>query len=216
MPRVVKTAPFEEEIRLWDSGYQCVAGTDEVGRGCLAGPVVSAAVVFAPGSELIPGVYDSKAKSVKKREELYDLIFQQAVAVGVGMCTPEEIDQINIREASLLSMVKAVDSLHDQGVDVDYVLVDGNVMPSQWSSFPGKTLVKGDARSHSIAAASIVAKVHRDRMMAELGAVTEGYSCWAKNKGYATADHYEAIHAYGLTDHHRKSFNCSGGHKNLN
>ena len=186
-------------------------GTDEVGRGCLAGPVVSAAVAFYPGSDLIPGVYDSKAKSVKKREELYDLIFEQASAVGIGICTPDEIDQLNIREASLLSMVKAVDKIREC-VDVDYILVDGNALPQQWSGMETQTIVKGDAKSHSIAAASIVAKVYRDRMMVELSSVTEGYACWAKNKGYATADHYAAIEEYGLTDQHRRSFDCSGGH----
>jgi len=203
-PRALKTAPFDRERQLWDEGKLHVAGTDEVGRGCLAGPVVAVAVVFPPHMEAIPGVYDSKVVSQSRREALLETIYATA-AVGVGICTPQEIDNINIREASLLAMTKAVEALPRVP---DVVLVDGNVLPPSLPC-PGETLVKGDSRSHSIAAASIVAKVIRDRMMVELAMKTEGFHSWESNKGYPAPAHYAAIEEFGLTPHHRRSFKCT-------
>jgi ribonuclease HII len=192
------------ERALWDAGHTIVAGTDEVGRGCLAGPVVAAAVVFAPGSELVVGVYDSKKLSHAKRKMLKQQIEETAMCVGVGQCSVREIDELNIRNASLLAMRRAIEALASSP---DHVLVDGDakIPDLQCSSY---CVVKGDSMSHSIAAASIVAKVVRDEAMEDLSRRVDGYACWAGNKGYATPSHYDAIEAVGLTEHHRTSFRC--------
>lgn len=200
MPRPLKTAPFTREHALWESGVKLVAGTDEVGRGCLAGPVIAAAVVFPEGMEPINGLYDSKAVSKTRREALMELVHERALGVGVGVCSPAEIDEMNIRNASLEAMVRAVEDLP---VVPDHVLVDGNVMPPD---MVGETIVKGDANSHSIAAASIVAKVTRDRLMEMAADECPGFECWKSNKGYPAPAHYDALEAHGPNHHHRRSF----------
>lgn len=175
-------------------------GLDEVGRGCLAGPVVAAGVVLSPDS--IPeGIYDSKKLSAAKRAELAILIQQNATFWTVQLCTPTEIDELNILWASMQAMEKCV---HIDGAQPDYLLVDGNrFLPTL---IPHQCLVKGDSRCVSIAAASILAKEYRDAYMRELDLAYPEYN-WKRNVGYPTIDHYEALQKYGSTVHHRTSFN---------
>lgn len=177
-----------------------VCGVDEVGRGPLAGPVVAAAVILDPGSVPV-GLDDSKKLSAAKREKLEAAILQEAVAVSVAEASVEEIDNLNILEASMLAMRRAV-----EGLDVAPrgVLVDGNRDPG-FGNLPCRTLVKGDSRSLSIAAASIIAKVFRDRLMQKLAEVHPDYG-WATNAGYGVAKHLEALKLVGVTPHHRRSF----------
>ena len=176
-----------------------LAGVDEAGRGPLAGPVVAAAVIFDKGT-IIPGINDSKKLSEKKREALFDEINNKALAVGVDVVDHHEIDKINILQATLKAMSHAVKSLN---VTPDLILIDGN--KAFHSNIPTKTIVKGDQKSFSIAAASIVAKVTRDRMMVEYSEKYPGY-LWHQNKGYATKAHIAAIKKFGYTPLHRKSF----------
>ncbi len=176
-----------------------MAGVDEAGRGAWAGPVVAAAVILKP--EAIPsGINDSKKLSRDAREKLYDLIIASAAAVGIGEATVEEIDGANILAATFIAMARAVAAL---AVKPCHVLVDGNQPPPL--DAPLTCVVKGDGRSLSIAAASIIAKVHRDRVMAQLDQSAPGYG-WAKNAGYGTADHQRALDMVGVTPFHRKSF----------
>ena len=176
-----------------------MAGLDEVGRGCLAGPVVAAAVVF-PKDLVLPEVTDSKALSPAKRVELDGLIRQRALAVSVSQVSAQEIDKINILQASLKAMALAVESLK---VRPKALLVDGRqTIPH---ILPQKALVKGDSRSQSIAAASIVAKVYRDQLMEQMDQVYPGYH-FARHKGYPTKVHKEAIRCKGCSPIHRKSF----------
>jgi ribonuclease HII len=176
-----------------------VAGIDEVGRGPLAGPVVAAAVILQRG-RIPKGLNDSKQLDEETREELYPRIMEMAVAVGVGEASVDEIDLVNIRQATHLAMARAVRAL---SVAAKFALVDGNDAPA----LPCKcdTLVKGDGRSVSIAAASIIAKVTRDRMMIALHDEHPGYN-WRSNKGYGTPDHYSGLKTHGVTVHHRRSF----------
>ena len=176
-----------------------VAGTDEAGHGPWAGPVVAAAVILNP-QDLPEGLDDSKKLSETKREALFDVIQEKALAIGIADVSPEEIDEINILQASLDAMTRSVESLDPRP---SYVLVDGNKSP--WLSVPHETLVKGDSRSLSIAAASIIAKVTRDRLMKRLAEDFPEYD-WASNKGYGTRAHQEALKTHGVTQHHRKSF----------
>lgn len=181
------------------NGYSRIAGVDEVGRGPLCGPVTAAAVVL--NSDDIPdGLNDSKKLSAKRRAALYDEILERA-QVGIGHATVAEIDDINILQASHLAMIRAIDNLP---IQPDYVLIDGNRAPKALQ-ISHETVVKGDAKSASIAAASIVAKITRDAIMAELDAQFPGYD-WVKNAGYPTADHLAALHRLGVTPHHRRSF----------
>jgi ribonuclease HII len=176
-----------------------VCGVDEAGRGPLAGPVVAAAVILERGR--IPrSLNDSKQLCEEEREELYPRILEMAVAVGVGEASVGEIDLVNIRQATHLAMARAVRAL---SVAAEFALVDGNDAPA----LPCKcdTLVKGDGRSVSIAAASIVAKVTRDRMMIRLHDEHPFYN-WRSNKGYGTPDHYSGLKTHGVTVHHRRSF----------
>lgn len=176
-----------------------LAGVDEVGRGPLAGPVIAAAVILDPAN--IPeGLADSKALSAKKREFLNGLILQSSW-VGVGEASVEEIDEINILQASLLAMERAVTALPQVP---QHLLVDGNKLPKTLPC-PATAVVKGDARSQSIAAASIVAKTRRDAIMQDLAQQFPGYG-WEKNAGYPTKQHREALVKIGLTPHHRRSF----------
>lgn len=181
------------------SGYDIVCGVDEAGRGPLAGPVYAAAVVLKKG-QTIEGVNDSKKLSEKKREELFDKIVSECSAFSVGTASEREIDEINILQATFLAMKRAVDGL---SIKPDIALVDGNQIPPLDCAV--KTVIKGDAKSESIAAASIIAKVSRDRYMKEMAAKYPEYQ-FEKHKGYGTKLHYEKIEKYGICEIHRKSF----------
>jgi len=190
---------FIYESRLLKTMTGPVCGVDEAGRGPLAGPVVAAAVIL-DRSRIPKGLNDSKLLSEEDREELYPRIMEMAVAVGVGEASVEEIDLVNIRQATHLAMARAVRALP---VTAMFALVDGNDAPA----LPCKcdTLVKGDSRSLSIAAASIIAKVTRDRLMALLHDNHPVYG-WRQNKGYGTPEHLTGLRAHGITVHHRRSF----------
>jgi ribonuclease HII len=192
-------SPLHFEHLARAKGFRAVAGIDEAGRGPLAGPVVAAAVILPESFEL-PGLTDSKQLSEKARERLYPLIRAQALAVGIGVARPDEIDRINILQATLRSMQRAVGRLN---VSPDFLLVDGNVPVPL--GVPQQTLVKGDARSLSIAAASVVAKVVRDRIMVSLDRLHPGYG-FAGHKGYGSAAHLQAIARLGPSPCHRRSF----------
>lgn len=180
-------------------GFTRVAGVDEVGRGPLAGPVTAAAVVLDPDN--IPeGLNDSKKLSLKKREALYDLILAQC-DVGIAHASVEEIDALNILRASHLAMERAVAAL---GSVPDHLLIDGNLIP-KGATQSAEAIIKGDARSLSISAASIVAKVCRDRIMVGLAQQFPGYG-WEQNAGYPSKQHREALIKIGVTPHHRRSF----------
>lgn len=188
------------ESKLWNQGFGTVAGVDEVGRGPLAGPVVAACVVF-PQNLLLPGVNDSKKLTPKKREELFGQIFKNAYEVGIGIVGEKTIDRMNILNASLKAMWKAVNKLKNPP---EFILVDGNQkIPNLL--LPQMTVVKGDAQSLSIAAASIVAKVTRDRIMLKYHRKYPEF-CFAQHKGYATKVHVEALKTFGPCQIHRKSF----------
>ena len=195
---IMPTRKLEES--LWTRGYSHVAGIDEAGRGCLAGPVVAAAVIL-PQDAVIPEVADSKKVKARAREQLLDEIEEQAVSVGVGVCSPREIDRLNILHAAMEAMRRAVVNCSPAP---DYLLVDGNrCFPD--SSWPYDTVVKGDDKSHIIAAASIVAKVTRDRMMRQIHQEFPDYG-WDTNVGYPTKAHYAALEEKGPTPYHRQSF----------
>ncbi|WP_020400704.1 ribonuclease HII [Kordiimonas gwangyangensis] len=187
------------EAALAREGFDVVCGVDEVGRGPLAGPVVAAAVILDQ-ARVPEGLNDSKKLSEKKREGLYDAIHEMAVAVSIAEASVAEIDEINILEASMLAMRRAVSGLAHVP---QAALVDGNRAPGL--KMPTRTIIKGDGRSLSIAAASIVAKVFRDRMMKKLGEDHPEYG-WASNAGYGVAKHLAALRLVGVTPHHRKSF----------
>lgn len=176
------------------------AGCDEAGRGCLAGPVTAAAVILPPdwGNDLIN---DSKQLSERQRDRLRPIIEQEALAWAVAMVMPEEIDRINILNASILAMHRAIDGL---GVRPQMLLIDGNRFKA-YHDIPHETIIKGDGKMMSIAAASILAKTHRDEYMKRLAQECPGYG-WEQNKGYPTRDHRDAIRRLGPTVHHRRSF----------
>ncbi len=186
--------------------YSFICGIDEVGRGPFAGPVVAAAVIL-PKNEEILYLNDSKKLSEKKREELYDVIMEKAVAVGLGSESNEVIDEINIKKATHSAMRKAIADLKDprtgEKVVPDILLVDAEHIPD--TDIKQIAIIKGDAKSISIAAASIIAKVTRDRLMTEMDKVYPGYD-FAGNKGYGTAAHIAAIKELGMTPIHRRSF----------
>ena len=187
---------FERETRA--AGYNVIAGTDEAGRGPLAGPVVAAAVILPP--EPIEGIDDSKKLSEKKREALYDVIMERAESVGVGFADAGEIDEINILNAAMISMARAVENM---AVKPDFVLIDGNT--SRFMDIPHRCIVKGDQKSASVAAASIIAKVTRDRLMKEYDEKYPEYN-FGKHKGYPTREHMELVKKYGPCEIHRKTF----------
>lgn len=191
---------LRHEKRLWESGRQLIAGVDEVGRGPLAGPVVAAAVILPHDFDVL-GIDDSKKLSPKKRAELFEAIREKALAWSVGWVGPERIDEINILEATKEAMTQAVQGL---SLTPDHVLIDGN-FTVRALALPQTAIVKGDANSTSIAAASILAKVTRDRYMEEMDAVYPGYA-FASNKGYGTAAHYEGLKKLGPTPIHRRTF----------
>lgn len=188
---------FEEQY--YQRGYKCVCGIDEAGRGPLAGPVVAASVVFERGT-VIEGLDDSKKLSEKKREALFDEITQKAVDYSITISTEKEIDEINILQATFKAMRAAVSSLK---IKPDMALVDGDKLPGL--EIDSEAIVKGDSKSTAIAAASILAKVTRDRIMLELDEVYPQYG-FAKHKGYPTKLHYQMIKEYGISDVHRLSF----------
>ncbi len=190
---------LEIENRLYNKGYSNICGVDEAGRGPLCGPVVAAAVILSK-NEKIEGVNDSKKLSEKKREQLFDVIKEKAIAVGVGISDVDIIEEVNILNATKLAMKEAISNLK---VKPDYVLIDGNQGIDIDINF--ETVISGDAKSESIAAASIIAKVTRDRMLIEYDKKYPEYG-FAKHKGYGTKVHIEAIQKYGLTDIHRPSF----------
>lgn len=190
---------FEIEEQKLAEGYKIICGCDEAGRGPLCGPVVAAAVILPMGI-VIPGLDDSKKLTEKKREALYDVIIENAIAFGIAEATPAEIDDINILNASMLAMQRAIDKL---AVNPDCALIDGNC--NRGFSLPAFAVVKGDSISMSIAAASILAKVTRDRMCADLDALYPVYGI-AKHKGYPTKDHMDAVRMHGPSPIHRKSF----------
>jgi len=180
-------------------GYRFVLGVDEAGRGPLAGPVVAAAVMLSPEVSLA-GVNDSKALSSTRREELFSVIIESSSVYGVGMASPAEIDAINILQATFLAMVRAVNRTH---VSPDLVVIDGRQrLPFPLCQYP---LVKGDSRCQAVAAASIVAKVVRDRIMSYYHCRYPQYD-FVRHKGYGTAAHRRAVHLHGLSPVHRRSF----------
>jgi ribonuclease HII len=189
---------IEIETRLWNKGYQFVCGMDEVGRGPLAGPVVAAAVIL-PVGEIIEGVNDSKILTASKRKRLNDIIWEKAVAVGLGAASPNAIDRIGILPATHLAFHRAIQHL---AVTPEHLLVDGYPIPYEGEQ---TALIKGDRRSQTIAAASIVAKVFRDRLMVALDLRYPIYG-FARHKGYGTARHLEALRQYGPCSIHRHSF----------
>lgn len=186
--------PFE-----YPDGFQVFAGVDEVGRGPLVGDVVTAAVILNP-NDPIEGLNDSKKLSEKKRLALFPEIQKRALAWSVGRCSPEEIDELNILHATMLAMKRAVEGLH---VQPDFVLIDGNRVPD--ISMAAEAVVKGDLRVAEISAASIIAKVVRDKEMEDLDVQFPEYG-FAKHKGYPTKVHFEAIEKHGVIAQHRKSF----------
>lgn len=190
---------YEYENKQYDLGYTAVCGCDEAGRGPLCGPVVAAAVIL-PRDAVIEGLDDSKKLTEKKREKLFDIIKEVAIAYAVAEASPAEIDEINILNASMLAMRRAVEMLP---IKADFALIDGNC--SRGFEIPTETVVKGDSKSYSIAAASILAKVTRDRGCAELDREYPMYGI-AKHKGYPTKDHMDAVRKYGPSPIHRKTF----------
>lgn len=216
--RLAEMKAHEDELR--QQGYRYIAGIDEVGRGPLAGPVYAACVLLPPDFDVL-GIYDSKKISAKKREELSDTIKEKAVAYGIGIADNNEIDEINILEATKVAMRRAFEECNkgltsNNGDNIDYLMVDALKLDF---GVPCEAIVKGDEKSLSIAAASIVAKVARDKYMEEIDADYPGYD-FASNKGYGTAAHYEGLRSKGISAIHRRSFlkkfeeNPNTGHKN--
>ena len=190
---------FDFEEKHYSEGFSAVCGCDEAGRGPLCGPVVAAAVIL-PRGLVIDGLNDSKKLSEKKREALFDVIREKAIAYAIAEASPAEIDEYNILNASMLAMRRAVEALD---VPADFALIDGNC--SRGFEIPTETVVGGDAKSYSIAAAPILAKVTRDRGCIELDRLYPEYGI-AKHKGYPTKDHMEAVRTHGPAPIYRKSF----------
>jgi ribonuclease HII len=182
------------------SGFFLEVGTDEAGRGCLAGPVVAAAVIL-PADFSHPFLNDSKQLSEKKRQELRPIIEENALAFAVSFVWQDEIDKINILQASITAMHRAIDALK---ISPEFIIVDGNKF-RKYQQIPHQTIVKGDTKYLSIAAASILAKTYRDEYMEKIHQEFPNYF-WVKNKGYPTIDHRNAIREFGATIHHRKTF----------
>ncbi len=192
------------EQELWDKGYNYIACIDEVGRGCLAGSVVACAIIM-PKNLLIDGVNDSKKLTPKKRDYLYDVIKNSAIAIGIGEMNCSVVDEINIKNATKLAMKKAIENLIDEDgnkIIPDHLLIDAEKLDLP---IPQLNIIKGDAKCHGIAAASIIAKVYRDRQMEELDEKYPQYK-FAKNKGYGTKDHVQALLSFGPIEIHRKTF----------
>ncbi len=182
------------------SGFSLEAGTDEAGRGCLSGPVVAAAVIL-PADFSHPFLNDSKQISEKKREELRPIIEEKALAFGVSFVWQEEVDKINVLQASIIGMHRSINQLK---ITPEFIIVDGNKFKN-YKDIPHEAIVKGDAKYMSIAAASVLAKTYRDEYMEKIHQEFPMYN-WAKNKGYPTKEHRNGIREFGATIHHRKSF----------
>lgn len=191
---------YKYENELYDKGLKYIGGVDEVGRGPLIGPVVTACVVL-PKDFKLEGLTDSKKLSEKKRNLFYEYIKEHAVCYAIGMCTPEEIDEMNIYEASRQAMIRAIKEV-EKKIPLEHVLIDA--MPIS-IDIETTSIIKGDAKSISITAASVMAKVTRDKMMYDLDKLYPEYG-FASHKGYPTKKHLEAIHKYGLIEGYRKSY----------
>ena len=187
-------------LKLNFSGFKLEAGTDEAGRGCLSGPVVAAAVIL-PGDFSHPFLNDSKQLSEKKRKELKLIIEDQALAFGVSFVWQDEVDEINVLQASIAAMHRSIKQLQSEP---EFIIVDGNKFKN-YKNIPHKTIIKGDSKYLSIAAASILAKTYRDEYMEKIHLEFPNYN-WKKNKGYPTKKHRQAIRDFGITKYHRKSF----------
>ncbi len=190
---------YSIENEVQGRGYRYICGVDEAGRGPLAGPVCAAAVILESGTE-IEGLNDSKKLTEKKREQLFEVIKENAVAYSVAFASVEEIEELNILGATFLAMKRAVEGL---SVKADFAIIDGNRLPD--FNIEALTVIKGDAKSMSIAAASVLAKVTRDRLLLQYDKEYPEYK-FAAHKGYGTKAHYDAIKTYGITPIHRKSF----------
>ncbi|MDD4503386.1 MAG: ribonuclease HII [Clostridiaceae bacterium] len=195
--RLLKMTEYESQC--YEKGYKLIAGVDEVGRGPLAGPVVAAAVILGEGV-IIPGVNDSKKLSEAKREFLYDEIKSKALCCSIGIVDEKIIDEVNILNATYLAMKKALEGLSERP---EYILLDAVTLKD--INIPQKSIIKGDSLSLSIAAASIIAKVERDRIVSDYDKIYPNFS-FSKHKGYGTREHIECIKKYGLLPIHRKSF----------
>lgn len=189
---------FSIENEIKQSGFKSICGVDEAGRGPLAGPVCAAAVIL---NEEIDGIDDSKKLSEKKREQLFDLIIQKAQSYCIAFASVEEIEKYNILNATYLAMNRAINGLN---ILADFALIDGNRIPTD-ISVPSKAIVKGDTKSYSVAAASILAKVARDRLMTKIDEEYPQYN-FKKHKGYGTKEHTDLILNYGISPVHRRSF----------
>ncbi len=203
--KLQEMSKYENSLR--NSGYNVIAGVDEVGRGCLAGPVAVASVILPKEFEIL-GIDDSKKLSPKRREELYSKIVEVAIAYDITYVDNIIIDEINILNATKKAMYQSIQKLKEQlmnkeGYNIDYILLDA--VRLEELQIPSDSIVKGDSQSVSIAAASILAKVTRDTYMVKLNDQYPGYA-FDRNKGYGTKDHYEGIKNYGITPVHRKSF----------
>ncbi len=198
--RLTNLKKIEEDIYNKEKNFKYICGIDEAGRGPLAGPVVVASVIM-PRDSMIEGVNDSKKVSEKKREKLYDLILEEAISYGIGIIDQNEIDEINILNATKKGLTKSINELK---IKPDLILVDA-LTHIDTNGIPYESIIKGDAKSYSIAAASIIAKVTRDRIMREWDKIYPQYG-FEKHKGYGTAAHISAIKEYGLCPLHRKSF----------
>lgn len=191
---------YENEKRIWESGYNYIAGCDEAGRGPLFGPVVCASVIL-PHDFVLEGLNDSKKLTEKKREEYYPIIMEKALAVGISIVSAKEIDKINIYEASRQGMLRAVNSMK---IKPDYIITDA--MPlDNFTNIKHEAIIKGDAKSISIAAASVIAKVTRDHIMYEEDLKHPEY-LFKKHKGYPTKKHIELLNKYGIIDGYRHTY----------
>lgn len=191
---------YKYERELWNNDYENIAGTDEAGRGPLYGPVVAASVIL-PHDFVLEGLNDSKKLTEKKREEYYPIIMEKAIAVGISIVSPEEIDEINIYEASRQGMLRAIGSM---SIKPDYIITDAMPLDG-FTNIPHEAIIKGDAKSITIAAASVIAKVTRDRLMYEEDKKHPEYE-FAKHKGYPTKKHIELLNKYGIIDGYRHTY----------
>ena len=200
MNKTLEIDNLEYEKKLYKEGYKLIAGIDEVGRGPLVGPVVTACVIL-PINFNLEGLTDSKKLTEKKREAFFDIIMEKAISVGIGIMDEDVIDKVNIYEATKLAMY---DAIKKSNVKPDFLLIDA--MKLEETDIPSLSIIKGDLKSISISAASVIAKVTRDRMMDELHEKYPMYN-FKKNKGYPTKEHVQAIEKYGIIKEHRKTFN---------
>lgn len=197
---------YEYEQELYEKGIELIGGIDEVGRGPLIGPVVTACVIL-PKNYILEGLTDSKKLSEKKREKFYDILMKDAISIGIGIVDEKEIDKVNIYQATKEAMAQAVDNIK---IKPEHILVDA--MPLELE-IPTTSIIKGDAKSITIAAASVIAKVTRDRMLDKLDKIYPMYDL-THNKGYPTKKHLEAIEKYGITKYHRLSYGPVAKYKN--